>query len=210
MDLFLVAAGVAIGISVAAPLGPVNLFVIHTALRRGLASAMIAGLGSVAADVIFAALAAFGARSLESVVAASALPLTLAGGGLLVVIGVRTARHHVTLAELEKAAPANARQLARKFVTTFGLTITNPGALLGFLAIFGTMSAVLRLSESPLRPLLAVCGVAIGGTLWWLFLGYLVGRVKTKLTRTTLDRINRWAGILIAAFGFALLMDALF
>ena len=210
MDFFVIAAGIAIGLAVAAPLGPVNLFVIHAALRRGIGAAMVAGLGAVLADVIFASIAAFGARSIETFVAASAMPLTLVGGALLVVIGIRTARHRVTLAELEAASPASAGLLARKFVTTFTLTATNPGTLLGFLAIFGTMSLALRLSESPTRPLLAVLGVAIGGTLWWLFLSYLISRLKVRLTRRTLDRINKWAGVLIAAFGFALLMDALF
>ena len=44
------------------------------------------------------------------------------------------------------------------------------------------------------------------GTLWWLFLGFVVTRLKSRITATTFDRINRWTGVLIAAFGFALLM----
>ena len=33
-------------------------------------------------------------------------------------------------------------------LAAFGLTITNPGVFFGFLAIFGTMNAVLRLNEA--------------------------------------------------------------
>ena len=96
------------------------------------------------------------------------------------------------------------------FLTTFALTITNPGALFGFLAIFGTMGPALRLGSAPYRPLLAVVGVTIGGLLWWLFLSFVVARLKSRFTPATEDKINRWTGVLIAAFGFALLMERLF
>lgn len=209
MDFTLIAAGVAIGLSVAAPLGPVNLIVIRAALRRGTAVAFVAGLGAVLADMIFAAIAAYGVRSIEAFVVSYATPLTLVGGLLLTVIGIRTARMHVSLADLDAADSPTARMLAGKVLTTFTLTATNPGTLFGFLAIFGTMSAVLQLGSAPYRPLAAVIGVGLGGTLWWLFLSYLVGHLKTRMTAAALDRVNRWAGVLIAAFGFALLMEAL-
>ena len=34
------------------------------------------------------------------------------------------------------------------------------------------------------------------------------GRLKSRLNPATLDRINRWTGVLIAAFGFLLLMES--
>ncbi len=55
-----------------------------------------------------------------------------------------------------------------------------------------------------------MAGVAIGGTLWWLFLSFVVTRFKSKISERVFDKINRWTGILIAAFGFALLAEALF
>lgn len=208
MDLALIAAGIAIGLSVAAPLGPVNLIVIRAALRRGMVVAFVTGLGAVLADIVFAGIAAYGARSIESAVAAYATLLTLTGGVLLVVIGIRTARKHVAQSDLNTIEPPTARLLARKFLTTLALTATNPGTLFAFLAIFGTMSAVLKLGAAPYRPLLVVSGVGIGGTLWWLFLSFMVDWLKSRLTPAILDRTNRWAGVLIAAFGFALLMNA--
>ncbi len=210
MDPFLFATGVAIGLSVAAPLGPVNIIVIRTALRWGAAIAIVAGLGAVAADVFFAAVAAYGFRSIEHLVMQYALPLTLLGGMVLVVMGIRTARKHVEIADLAAGEPLSRRTVLRNCATTFGLTIINPGALFGFLAIFGAMSAVLQLGSAPYRPLTAVAGVAAGGLLWWVFISVVVDRLKSRFSSTTLDRINRWTGVLIAAFGFALLMDALF
>jgi len=95
-------------------------------------------------------------------------------------------------------------------LATFALTITNPATFFGFLAIFGTMSSVLALASSPLRPPTIVFGVALGAALWWVFISFVVTRLKSRISASTFDRINRWTGVLIAAFGFALLMDVVF
>jgi len=209
MDLVLLATGVAIGLSVTAPLGPVNILVIRNAIRRGFGVAFLVGLGAVLADGIYAVVAAYGISSVAHVVTDYARPLMALGGLLLVVLGVRLARAHIGLGELQLQAPPRRRQVAAKMLTAFSLTITNPGVFFGFLAIFATMNAVLRLDEASHRPPTVVAGVVIGGALWWLFLSFVVSRLTSRISEKTFDRINRWTGILIAAFGFALLIEAL-
>jgi threonine/homoserine/homoserine lactone efflux protein len=210
MDVALFLTGIAIGLSVTAPVGPVNVIVIRTAIRRNFPIAFVTGLGAVAADMVYASLAAWGVRSIEHLIISYATILTVLGGVLLVFMGVRLARAHVSLAALAALEPPTRRQILAKALTTFTLTLTNPGVFFGFLAIFGTMSAVLNLAADASRPFVVVAGAAAGGTLWWLFLSYVVAHFRTRITEKALDRINRWTGILIAAFGFALLMDALF
>lgn len=209
MDPILLVTGIAIGLSVTAPLGPVNIIVIRNSIRRGFLVAFLTGLGAVLADTIYASFAAFGIGSIEHFIAAYATPLTLVGGALLVFMGVRLARSHVSLSELALQEPPKKRQIAGKMLTTFMLTLTNPGVFFGFIAIFGTMNAVLRLGESVDRPPTAVAGVAIGGAMWWLFLSFVVTRFKSRISERVFDKINRWTGVLIAAFGFALVMDSL-
>lgn len=209
MDFILLATGIAIGLSVTAPLGPVNVMVIRNSIRRGFLVALLTGLGAVIADSIFATVAAYGIGSVQHFITDYAKPLTAVGGLILVFMGVRLARTHITLAELALQEPPRRRQVFGKMLTTFTLTITNPGVLFGFLAIFGTMTAVLRLGDSAERPPTVVAGVMIGGALWWLFLSFLITRLRSRISETVFDRINRWTGIVIAGFGFALLMDAL-
>ena len=210
MDFILLITGIFIGLSVTAPLGPVNLIVTRTAIQRSFGVAVLTGLGAVLADAVYASLAAYGVRSIERFIAQYAMPLTLLGGTMLVILGIRLARSHMSLEQLALQDAPSRRIIIRKALGTFLLTLTNPGVFFGFLAIFGTMSGVLVLASSPGRPLTVVAGVAIGGTLWWLFLSFVVTRLKSRITATTFDRINRWTGVLIAAFGFALLMGVLF
>ena len=68
MSLTLILAGIAIGLAMSAPLGPVNIIVIRAALGRGFWPAFVCGRGAVIADVLFAAVAAYGVRSVEQVI----------------------------------------------------------------------------------------------------------------------------------------------
>ena len=208
MDPSLLFIGIAIGLAVTAPLGPVNILVIRNAIRRGFPVAVLVGLGAVAADVLYAAAAAYGISWVSHLIAAYARPLLVAGGVLLVVTGVWLARKRLDVTGVEAAEPQTAK-LVGKMLAAFGLTISNPGEFFGFIAIFGTMNGVLRLHEDWARPPTVIAGVAIGGILWWLFLGFVVSRFRDRISERALARIGRWTGILIAAFGFALLMEAL-
>lgn len=201
MDPQLVIAGMSIGLAMSAPVGPVNLIVIRTALNGGFRAAFVAGLGAVLADMCMAGIAAFGLHSIAQFITTYETPLQIIGGLLLVILGIRTARTHFAAADL--APVLHAARLG----LTFTLSVTNPGLVLGFLSIFSSMSGILALGASPYRPLLALLGVAMGGVLWWLVLSFVVSRAKSKLSATTLDRINRWSGIFVAAFGFALLFQ---
>ena len=208
MDLSLLLAGMAIGLAVTAPLGPVNILVIRNAIRRGFGAAFLVGLGAVVADVIYATAAAYGISWVSHLIEAYARPLLVIGGLLLVVTGVWLARKRLEISAVEAEEPQAAKHIG-KMLAAFGLTISNPGELFGFIAIFGTMSGVLRLHEGWARPPTVIAGVAIGGILWWLLLSYLVSRLKSRISGRALERVNRWTGVLIAAFGFALLLEAL-
>jgi threonine/homoserine/homoserine lactone efflux protein len=204
MDPELIVIGVAIGIAVTAPLGPVNLTVIRSALRAGMGGGMAAASGSMAGDAIFATLAAYGVRWVEDWVHAHSTAIQIAGGLLLIFIGVRTAMHHVKDAELSLSDLGRGAYV-RKSLTCLFLTVTNPGALLGLFAIFGGLGSVLNLGAMPYRPLNAILGVILGTLLWWSFVTYLVTHIKGRVTSYTLIRLNVWAGVAIAVFGFVIL-----
>lgn len=208
MDLALLFSGMAIGLAVTAPLGPVNILVIRNAVRRGFTVAFLVGLGAVAGDVLFATAAAYGVSWMSHLIADYARALMIAGGLLLAVTGVWLARKRPSLSAID-GEDGQTVKLVGKMLAAFGLTISNPGEFFGFIAIFGTMSGVLRLHEDAARPPTVIAGVALGAVAWWLFLTYLVSHLKTRISERALGLISRWTGILIAAFGFALLMEAL-
>ena len=75
MDLSLLLTGVAIGLAVTAPLGPVNLLVFRSAIRQGFAVAFLVGLGAVAGDLLYAAAAAYGVSWVSHLVEVLSVPV---------------------------------------------------------------------------------------------------------------------------------------
>ena len=210
LDWTVVLLGIAIGLAVAAPLGPVNLIVIRATIKYGAGVGLAGGLGAILADSAFAAVAAYGIRAVGRFISDYTFALQLVGGLLMVVMGVYTARHHARPDDLSTSDEYLLHPAVSKVAATFFLTATNPGALFGMLGLFGALSTTLHLGLAPYRPLVAVISVAAGGMLWWMFLTVLVHHLKSRLTPAALDRINRWAGVLIAAFGFVLLIPLVY
>jgi threonine/homoserine/homoserine lactone efflux protein len=197
MEFKLLVAGIATGLAMSVPIGAVNLLIIRTALNAGFRRAAVAALGAVAADLVMAGVVVLGIRSVTGWISAYAVPLQLIGGGLLVVVGIRTALSHLREADL--ASFGHAANIG----ITFWLCISNPALYFGYAAILGAVSQAFGEGDAWL-----VMGVGLGSLAWWLFLSYIASRLGRRLSPAVMDRINHWSGITVAALGFVLLMQA--
>ena len=203
IDLGLVANGIAIGLAVAAPIGPVNLIVIRRTLRYGQLNGFLSGAGAATGDAIFAAIAAFGLTAAIEIVVRFETALQIVGGLFLVALGIRTwvARPHFDEATEENLSAA----MAAVFATTFFLTITNPATMLGFLAIFGGVAGLADAGEDYGHAATIVLAVLCGSALWWAGLSGFVSLFRQKMNDRLLAVVNRISGCLIVIFGVVVL-----
>lgn len=203
LNFGLVASGMAIGIAVAAPIGPVNLIVIRRALRLGRLVGFLSGMGAATGDAVFAAIAAFGLTAAIDFVLRYELVIQFFGGCFLIGLGLRTFFAHPHL-EWE-SSDTQYGALARTFASTFALTITNPATMLGFLAIFGGIAGLSGPDEGYGHAAVLVLSVFLGSALWWLGLSQLIGLFRHRMNDRLLEILNRVSGGLIATFGIAVL-----
>lgn len=197
------AIGIAIGLVMVVPVGPVNLLTVSRTLRFGVLPGFVAGLGGMAADVVFAIVSAFGVSAVTDFVSGHKAPLQWLGGVLLLVMGVTAMRSHPHLDRVSDRG--GGRGLVGGFLAAFLMTITNPGAAFGMLALFGSFVDPDTLQENAWNAPTIVAGIACGSTLWWLGLATAVGRVRERMTDDWLAGLNRAAGIVLVLFGLALL-----
>ena len=85
--LQLVLTGIGIGVLMAAPIGPVNVFVIQRTVAGGFWAGLAAGLGAVLGDGLLAAIAAFSVTAISDVMSAYSEQIRLIGGLLLIGFG---------------------------------------------------------------------------------------------------------------------------
>lgn len=199
IDFGLVANGVAIGLAVAAPIGPVNLIVIRRTLRYGRLNGFLAGGGAATGDAIFAAIAAFGLTAAIELVVRFEIALQIVGGLFLLGLGIRTlmARPHFD----QEAEEGISGAMATVFITTFFLTITNPATMLGFIAIFGGVAGLASAGEDYGHAATVVLAVMAGSALWWASLSGFVSLFRHRMNDALLGIVNKVSGILIIIFG---------
>jgi threonine/homoserine/homoserine lactone efflux protein len=204
----LVLAGIGIGVLVAAPIGPVNVLCIQRAVTNGFWAGVAAGLGAVLGDGLLAAIAAFSMTAISDVMIAYSGTIQLIGGLLLVIfgIGLLLARPMLVIAPGQKSHLWDHWGIIPQ---TFFLTISNPGAILGMLALVGGLGTLMGGLETYLEALLLVASIMGGSLLWWLGLSELIATIRHRLTEGRLKLINRVAGSILIAFGTVLLLSEL-
>lgn len=201
IDLWLVVKGVGIGILFSAPVGPVNIMCIQQTFRRGFLPGLAAGIGAVFADGFFAAIAAYGITAVSAFIEGWSQAFQLVGGIALIVFGIRIANQHPHLDRED----AEASTVLGTAAASFGMTVTNPATILGFIAVFGSLGNLAPDPGDYVGATFLVAGVIAGGSGWWLFVSGLVSLLRERMTDRALERINQGAGAILVAFGAAIL-----
>lgn len=187
-----------IGLSIAAPVGPIGLLVIQRTLRHGRAVGLATGLGAAVADTAYGSVGAFGVTALIGALQVLRLPLALVGGGFLLWLACRTWRSSAPSPPAgESAVPVAGPSLAASFAGTCLLTLSNPATILSFIAIFGALAGS---RAAPASPLLMVAGVLVGSALWWLALCAVVGALRTRFDARAQAWVGRVSALMLAAF----------
>jgi threonine/homoserine/homoserine lactone efflux protein len=186
--------GIAVGFSIAAPVGAIGLLCIQNTLSGGIALGLASGLGAATADMMYGILVALGMRTFSTFLLAYRTTLTLFGGLFLCYLGIKKffAKPALQAAHISKGA------VLKTYIVTFFLTLTNPATILDFMALFTGLS--IDLSEYN-QALYFVAGVFLGSAAWWLLLCCSVSLFRKKVSAHVLQWINYIAGIAILAFG---------
>ncbi|MDJ0932389.1 LysE family transporter [Breoghania sp.] len=202
--------GIGIGLIVSAPVGPVNLMTIQRAFKHGLVSGLTVGIGAVVADTIYAAIAAFGISTIAHFLSGHKLGIQVVGGLLLIGFDWLTVRTHPHLYAMAGLRSEVGIGIVSSFLAAFAMTLTNPGAVLGFLAIFGSLGDLTPAHDDYLGVLMLVAGVSIGALAWWAGLSALVTRLRGYMNDRWLHLINLVAGGLLMLFGIVIMTGALY
>lgn len=201
----IIPVGLVIGVLVAAPVGPVNVLCIQRAIERGFWGGVAAGLGAVLGDGLIALLAAMGVGAISGAVQNYRTAIQIVGGLALAGFGLKLyfAGPRIEMLNPTHADRATLRDFAWDIPQTFFLTITNPGAVLGLVAIFGGISTFVEV-KSNVDALTMVAAIVAGSLGWWVLLSHLIGRIRHRIDGTRFGHINRIAGLLLMMFGLIL------
>ncbi len=194
--------GLVIGVIIALPLGPVGLLCLHRSLSGGLWIGLFSGTAAALGDALYGAIAAFGLSFVSDYLTEHRYLLQLAGGILLLVMGVATCRRPYAPMKVERSY----HHLAGAFASIFLLTLTNPMTIIAFLAIFAGFG--LGHTHTSLGHAAAVItGVFCGSMVWWAGIALGGACLSEKISRH-MPAIKKISGLVILLFGLWALAEA--
>ena len=203
MDMALLIRGFVLGFAIAAAVGPICLLVIRRTLAEGRGIGIASGIGVATADGMYGAIAAFGLTALTDLLIDLRRPLGIVGGLFLLWLAWRTIRS--VPGEAARDANGSRRGLPAAYLSTLGLTLTNPMTILSFAALFVGLNVTGDDAGGTASLTLGVFG---GSAAWWMLLVGVVGAVRSRLSAAGLRRINLASGAVIGAFALVALATA--
>ena len=116
------AKGIVIGISIAAPVGPIGVLCIRRSLTEGWRMGLATGLGAATADALYGCIAGFGLTAISTFLVNQRMWLGLVGGVFLCYLGIRTFLSKPG----DEAAEAGGVGFGSAYISTLFLTMASP------------------------------------------------------------------------------------
>jgi threonine/homoserine/homoserine lactone efflux protein len=196
--------GFALGFAVAASPGPIFFLCLRRTLLRGRVYGLVSGLGVATADAFYAAIASLGLAAVTTAIASGRRPLAVIGGAALIAIGVRILLQRRT--EPNAAASTAGAGLGWAYLSTLGLTITNPATILSFAALAATLG--LSAGSGIVKLAALVGGVLLGSATWWCVLALATSSLRERLSPAVIGATSTFSGLAIAILGMLAIYSA--
>lgn len=190
-------SNILLGVSLAAPIGPVSVEVIKRGLRKGFFSAFPVCLGAALGDTFYLVLTFFGLAPFL-VSPFSRVSILLFGSAVLLFLGFQTIRDSFrgkTLSMDDVNEEKNA------IVLGFALAVINPMTVVWWMGVFGAVLGNLPAENLTFSSLLWNLSIILGVLLWSLFLSLFLHFGKHFVTEKGMRAVTGIAGLSLMGFG---------
>jgi len=196
--LEIIIKGVLIGLCISVPLGPIGMLTIQRTLNRGQKHGVATGLGATTSDLIYTIITLFFLSFVLDFIEDHRFIIELVGSLVVAFFGWYI--FQTNPATQPKPNETIKHSLLGDFVTSFGLTFSNPLVLFVLIALFARFQFI----GNKTTLFVTICGILsilAGALLWWNLLTILVSKFKNKLNMRELKLINQTTGIIILLIG---------
>jgi L-lysine exporter family protein LysE/ArgO len=187
-----------LGLSLAAPIGPVNAAQLDRGIKNGFLHAWIIGLGSVVADIVYMCAVFLGMVQFIEIPLVKAF-LWIFGCFVLVYTGIESIISAVQL----RTDGREGRQdsYIKTFTTGFFMSISNPLTILFWLGIYGSILAKTSATLETNQLILYSFAIILGLLIWDITMATVASSFRKLLTTSVLKTISVLSGLSLLVFG---------
>lgn len=197
--------GVAIGVLISAPMGPVGMLCIQRTLDRGRRTGLYTGIGAAISDLFYCLLTGFGLSFIQEFIERNQNVIQLIGSAVLIGFGIYLYRKHPA-PRIKTPVPQGVSP-KKNILTGFLFTFSNPLILfliIGLFARFQFVMPEIRFYHYILGYIFIFAG-AIG---WWWLVTYSIDKVRGRFNMRSMMIMNRVIGIIILLFALVGIITA--
>jgi threonine/homoserine/homoserine lactone efflux protein len=195
---------VLLGLSLAAPIGPINAAQLDKGIKKGFWHAWVFGWGAILADFVFIALVFFGVvHFLDNSFMKTFL--WLFGFFVLTYTGIESL---LSAGKIEVNARKAKDSLFSSFLTGFIMSLSNPLSILFWLGIYGSILANSASKYDMDHLLLYSSGILIGLLTWDFVMAIIASTFRRFLSKPILMGISIISGISLIGIGLYFAIQA--
>ena len=198
MEKYTLTQNILLGLTLAAPIGPVNVEIIKRGLNGGFRQALLTGAGAMCADATYLTLIFFGLTSFLNSAFIAGL-LGIAGSFILIYLGAVSVKEYF---KKTTEAPAPQKRIFKhSFVAGFALAISSPMTIVWWTGVFGALMASQGPVKTSLSAFLSCLSILLGCFLWVFFLAAALHGGKKIINERLTRLISMIAGLFLVGFG---------
>lgn len=195
--LYMIWRGMAIGIIISAPMGPVGILCVQRTLEKGRKTGFYTGIGAALSDLIYCLLTGFGLSFIEEFLERNSNIIQLLGSLVLIGFGVYLFKSNPSKnlkRPTDKSIPAG-----KNILSGFLFTFSNPLIIFLIIGLFARFNFLLP-EISFFHYIIGFLCIIGGALLWWWVVTYFVDKVRAHFNLRSMWLINKITGSVIMLF----------
>jgi threonine/homoserine/homoserine lactone efflux protein len=197
--------GIAAGISVALPYGPVGFVLIRRFYLFGMKSGMYSALGTAMSDAFYAVVVGFGLHKIQNFLLSVANYAEIFAGAVLIYIGIKAIRHKMHLHEDEEE-----NHPVQDITSTLVLNFLNPTLIFSFALVFTILAKILHgVPMTFTQTTMFIASIATGTLGFWFLVGKGIHYLRSKNRHELVQKINYVTGVILIGLGALVLGGAI-
>lgn len=193
-----------LGLSLSAPIGPINAAQLDKGIKHGFLSAWLVGIGAMVADMGFMLLIYFGLAQFIMIPIVKTF-IWFFGAFVLVYTGVESIKSADATSSEEDSQRATS---SKSFFTGFFMALSNPLNILFWLGIYGSILAKTMDQYGQSQLFIYSSGIFLGILCWDFIMALVASSLKKLRKPKILTYISVIAGLVLIGFGIYFFIQA--
>ena len=202
MDILLIIVkGLAIGVLISAPMGPIGMLCIQRTLNKGRAAGFFTGVGAALSDLLYSLLTGLGMSIIINFVEEHQSYLQIFGSVVLLGFGIYIARNNPAKVLRAKCGRPLKNNYVQDLVSGFLFTFSNPLIIFLIIGLYARFNFFSQ-TQDTYSYILGFASIITGALSWWFMITYFVNKVRGHFNVRSMWLINIIIGSLICLMSF--------